>query len=393
VTAAIRAAPSARAVRRLAASPAFHAQRDSILASTAAFVREVRELAAIPGPTFQERARAEWVADRLSAAGLAGVRIDEGDNVLAVLPGEEPGIVLAAHTDTVFSRDEHRPPMERDGRLLGPGVGDNSVGVAAIIELARRLPALAPRRCVWFAATTGEEGLGDLKGVRRVVDDLADRVGAFVAIEGHFLGRVVTVGVGSRRWRIEFHGPGGHSWHDHGRPSAVAAAATFVSDAACLRLSRRPRTTFNAGRIAGGEGVNVIAREAWVEVDLRSESPFGLERAANQVEGLARAAAAAEGVEVALTLVGYRPAGRLRRGHALARGAAAALRLAGLEPEYVAASTDANYPLSRGIPSVCIGITRGGGMHAPGEWVETEPIARGLVQALALAAALAEAAP
>jgi len=334
------------------------------------------------------------VAERMRAIGLSNVQVDGDHNVVGLLAGAEPGLLLAAHTDTVFATGDDHQVRAGGGRLQGRGIGDNSIGVMAMLEVAAAIHRHGgTRRAVWFAATTGEEGRGDLRGVRAVTDRLDGRIGAFVAVEGHFLGHVCTTSVGSRRWRIELTGLGGHSWHDYGTPSAVHGIGALIAALARLRLPRRPRTTLNVGRVAGGEGVNVIAPGAWLELDLRSERQEALDRLSALVEGLARRIAASQRLEVKLTAIGDRPAGSIARTHPLVRAACAALRAAGVAPRFEAASTDANYPASKGVPSICIGVTRGGGMHSGQEWVEEAPARQGLRQLLVLTAALAEVTP
>ncbi len=382
--------PHVRAVGRLATDPAFSARLEEIDAGFDAFVAATCELAQIPAPTLGEAPRAEFVANRMMAIGLSDVEVDAADNAVGSLDGEEPGVVIAAHLDTVFAADEEHSVQCENGRLVGRGIGDNTIGLTAMLEVAALLRRQGGNaRTVWFAATSGEEGLGDLRGVRSVIDRLGGRVACFVAVEGHFLGRICTVGVGSRRWRVSLHGSGGHSWHDYGSPSAVHAVADLANRIAKLKMPRRPRTALNVGRIAGGEGVNVIGRKAWLEIDLRSEDQDKLDEWASKIESLCREVATVHNVQIDISGIGDRPAARLPRGHPVVKAAAASLRAVGIQPAYDRASTDANYPGSRGIPSICVGVTRGEGMHTPQEWVEEAPARDGLRQLALLTAALA----
>lgn len=379
--------PRERELRALAGSPSFGARLAELDAGFPAFLGAAREIAEIPAPSFHEGARAMWVESRMRRAGLAPA-IDASGSVVAALPGEEPGIVLAAHTDTVFGVDEdHRVTID-DGRLRGRGIGDNSIGVAALVRIAELLAGVPRRRAFWFAATTGEEGLGDLRGMRSVIGGLAGRIAACVAIEGHFYGRIVALGVGSRRTRIVLRGPGGHSWHDSGRPNAIHGAGALVAALARMRLPRRPRTTLNVGRIAGGRAINIIATEASLEVDLRSERQTTLDRYAARVSETAHAIAAEHGLALELVALGARPAAGISARHPLVRAAEAALALTDASSELEAASTDANYPASLGIPSICIGVSRGAGMHASDEWIEQAAARGGLRQIAILSAAL-----
>ena len=381
--------PATGAIRRLAESPSFAGSMGQIDAGFEAFIKRTCELAQLPAPTFHETGRATWVADQMREIGLQSVRADDDANVTGLLPGDEPGIVVAAHMDTVFGEDEDHSVHRENGRLRGRGVGDNTIGLTAMLEVAKALRAHGGRkRAVWFAATVGEEGLGNLRGVRAVVDEIGDAAGGFIAVEGHFLGRICTSGVGSRRWRITVRGSGGHSWHDYGAPSAVHTTAEIIMRLTSLELPARPRTTLNVGRVEGGEGVNVIARKALLELDLRSENQDQLEMTGASIEEIVDEITRARALEVDAVLIGDRPAARTDNKHPLVAAAAEALRCVGLEPAYEAASTDANYPGSLGIPSVCIGVTRGGGMHTPREWVEEAPARDGLRQLALLVAAL-----
>jgi tripeptide aminopeptidase len=347
---------------------------------------EAAQIAAIPAPTFQEDARAEEVRRRFEALGLERIARDEAGNLYGLLSGEgRPALALLAHLDTVFSGDLPHAVTRREGRLYGPGIGDNAAGLAGMIGVVRALRAagLRPRRPVWLVATVAEEGLGNLRGAIAAVDRLGSEVDAMIAVEGSFFGRLSHVGVGSRRLKVTCRAPGGHSWHDFGRPSAVHALVRVAAAMTCLPAPAEPRTTFNIGRIVGGTGVNVIAEEAELLLDIRSVDAAMLDELTEGVHRLiARRAESA--VEFTVREVGYRPAGRLEPEHALVRLCAAVLRRLKVTPHYSPASTDANVPLSRGIPAVTLGITRGGGAHTRAEWIETAPLARG-VQQLVLA--------
>ncbi len=351
------------------------------------------ELAGIPAPPFAEEKRALWVKQRMQDLGLSDIDVDAVGNVSGWLPGELPAIVLVAHVDTVFDANLDHQPRRQDGRLAGPGIGDNSLGVAAMLEIGHQLKAFERFRAIYFVGTVGEEGLGDLRGVRNFVDRVGERAGAIIAIEGHFLGRIVNSSVGSRRWRIGFRGSGGHSWHDYGKPSAVHGIGKLIQCLASLKLPDEPRTTLNVGRVEGGEGINVLARRASLEVDLRSTDQATLVAMSKEIERIARQSAQSEGLSVDLTTVGHRPAASIAADHPLVQAALEALSAVGESSVLTAASTDANYPASKGIPSICIGIGRGGGMHTQEEWIEEASVATGLRQLLLLTTALAETRP
>ena len=335
-----------------------------------------KELAVIPAPPGEEAARATLVAGWWRADGWPDTGTDVTGNVWArARDGAEGAVVLAAHLDTVFPADLPHDVREENGRLLGPGVGDDSVAVAALSAVGSLLAGTTGRP-VWLLATVGEEGLGNLRGIIGALDAPPAEIGAVFAVEGNYLGRVSATGVGSLRWRVEATGPGGHAWEASGAPSAVHAAAAMIAALAPLRVEGA-RTALNVGRVGGGEAVNARARECWFEVDIRADEPGAL----TELESAARAAVAAatpDDVEVAIEELGRRPAGSLDPSHALVRAAARALEDAGITPAFIATSTDANAAHARGIPAVAVGITRGAGEHTPQEWIDIAPIADGL---------------
>ena len=356
------------------------------------FVEQITEVSQIPAPTFAEERRAEYVARRLVELSVEQIHSDETGNVLGCLSGDAPGPGLAviAHLDTVFGAGIDVSVSRQQDRLYGPGIGDNGAGVAGVLLMleALRVAGVRPARPLWLVFSVGEEGLGDLRGARAAVRDLASRVDQVIAVEGALLGRVTHEGVGSRRWRVSFRGPGGHSWHDFGRPSAINAAARAVAAITSLDAPSDPRTTYNVGRIEGGMGVNVIAAEASLLLDMRSTGAGALRDLAGRAEAAIRDEAQREGVEVQFDTVGDRPAGAIAREHPLVQASAAVLTFLGLQPRFEAASTDANIPLSQGIPAVTVGITHGGGVHTEGEWIEIPPATLGVRQLLLLVASL-----
>jgi tripeptide aminopeptidase len=337
-------------------------------------VRRTVELAEIPAPTGLEAARHERVRTWWLEDGWADVRADEVGNLWArVRPGEGPAAVICAHLDTVFDDTvDHR--VRRDGTLLrGPGVGDDSVGVAALSAVGALLAGAPGAAPVWIVATVGEEGLGNLLGIGEVIRQDRVPLAAVVAIEGNYLGRVATVGVGSVRWRVTVTGPGGHAWEQASAPSAVHAAAEMVAALAALPGAG---AAVNVGVFSGGEAVNARARQAVFLADLRATGGAALA----DLEQRARRVVRAPGAEITVAIeeLGRRPAGELAQTHPLARAAAGALRAAGLPAVFTAASTDANAAHAAGVPAVAIGVTTGGGEHTPGEWIDTAQLGTGL---------------
>jgi acetylornithine deacetylase/succinyl-diaminopimelate desuccinylase-like protein len=333
-------------------------------------------IARIPAPTGREARRAELVKGWWSADGWDRVDGDETGNVWALArSGTGGAVVLCAHLDTVFGDDIPHEVREDGGRLLGPGVGDDSVAVASLSAIGDLLRNTSGRP-VWLLGTVGEEGLGNLRGIRGALKTFASPIDVVIAVEGNYLGRVSTMGVGSIRWRVRVTGPGGHAWEAPDAPSAIHAVAAMVAELDTLRVAEA-RTAVNIGGIGGGEAINARARLAWFELDLRADDAAAL-------DVLGKSARAAidhhvrSGLDVDIQELGHRPAGRLVDDHPIVLAAVAALQDAGIEPAFVATSTDANAAHDRGIPAIALGITTGGGEHTPGEWIDVAPIADGL---------------
>jgi acetylornithine deacetylase/succinyl-diaminopimelate desuccinylase-like protein len=349
------------------------------------------EIAAVPAPTGAETARAALVAAWWHEDGWEDVHADTTGNVWALArPGAGGAVVLAAHLDTVFPADLPHTVREEDGRLVGPGVGDDAVALAALSAVGTLL-ARAGGRPVWLLATVGEEGLGNLRGIVGALDGSDPAIGAVLAVEGNYLGRVSAVGVGSLRWRVRVSGPGGHAWEASEAPNAVHVAADMVRDIARLSVTGA-RAATNVGRIGGGEAINARARSCWFELDVRADDPAALDT----LEAEARAAVQTdtpEGIEVQIEELGRRPAGALASDHPLVGAARTALQDAGIPPVFVATSTDANAAHARGIPALAVGITTGGGEHTPQEWIDIPPIANGLSVLAETVARFEEATP
>ena len=336
----------------------------------------------IPAPTFAEGPRAEFVRDLFTKENLEDVSMDSLGNVFARLPGKQKKakpLIVSAHTDTVFPAGTKLQVREETGKVFGPGIGDNSIGVAALFGIlwALRERGILLEHDVWFAANVGEEGLGDLRGMRGVVERFGEHVVGYLVLEGLALGHIYHRAIGVRRYRITAKTRGGHSWSDYGNPSAVHELASMVTQLTQIRLPREPRTTMNVGTIQGGTGVNVLAAEAKCELDLRSEDPAVLAKVVAQVEDIILHWAR-EGVKIQAEIIGERPAGEIPAVHPFVKQAVNCVREQGLDASLTSGSTDANVPLSRGIPAVVMGITTGGGAHTLNEFIDTEPIEKGL---------------
>lgn len=341
------------------------------------------QLSEVPAPPLHEQDRAAVVHGWWTADGLAEVRLDAAGNVRARLrPGQpgRPGVLVCAHLDTVFSPEVRHGVTRVDGRLEGPGVGDDTVAVSSLAALDSLLPHHG-RHPVWIVATRGEEGLGNLAGVRALLDDPPAPVRALIALEGNYLGRVNLTGVGSVRWQVTITGPGGHAWEEAGQPSAVHVAAGFITRLDALATPAQttggpPKVTVNIGQVAGGESVNSRAQRAEFLVDLRSGDAAALHALRDAATGILHSAP--ENVQVTVRAIGERPAGALDPAHPLATVAADVLRDNGISPRLTAASTDANAAYPLGIPALTLGITTGGGTHTEQEWIDIEPVPAGL---------------
>lgn len=379
---------SRASVKSVAQQGRFQEALDGYKENLEAIIDLTVQVQQIPSPTFGEQARADFVQSQFKLIGLRDVVQDAIHNVYARIPGRGGGepLIISAHTDTVFDADVDLT-VERDSkRVVGPGIADNSLGVAGLVTMARTFVALnlQPYRDIWFVANVGEEGLGDLRGMRAVVEHFGRR-GRYVVLEGGLFGYLCHEAIGVRRFRITVTGPGGHSWGSFGTPSAIHVLGDLITRISHLEPPTEPKTTYNVGVVDGGSTINSIARSANMLLDLRSEDPEALDEIVRHVEGIAASAIHAEEVGIEMREIGNRPAGRIGRGSPLVRWAAEALEeVAGIEPEYTMASTDANIPLSYGLPAVCIGLSRSGNTHRPDEYMEVTSIPAGIGQATLL---------
>ena len=341
----------------------------------------------IPAPTFQEAARARFVAEQFGQLGLHDVEIDGLGNVFGRIRGRqaqqsaEP-VIVSAHSDTVFPVDTDLT-VRREGNLIyGPGIADNSLGVAGILSLGRWLQhrTVALARDVWLVANVREEGLGDLGGMREVCARFPS-AHSFIVVEGGMLGQLCHEGVGSRRYRLDVQTKGGHSWSDFGRKSAIHTLCSIIHEITQRPWPSHPKTTFNIGIIEGGTSINTIASHASAQLDLRSESAEQLRQLITEIERLAQA----HTPYLTLTKIGERPSGQLGRNHRLIYNAITALQMVGYPtPKLLRGSTDANIPLSQKRAAVCIGLAQGYHAHRPDEYVDVTHLARGVQQLLFL---------
>ena len=372
-------------VRRVLRDPGWREAWDYLRRRLDRYVDDIVRITEIPAPTFAEEPRARFVAGRLAALGLV-VERDAAGNVIGRWPGSGGAgrpVVISAHLDTVFPAGTPLQVRRQGRRLYGPGIGDNASSVACLLFLAEALAAtgFASRVPVVWLFNTGEEGLGNLLGMRHFLDACPVPPAAMLVLDGG-LGMLCYRGIGSRRLRVVFSGPGGHSWKDFGQPSAITAAGRAVARLAGLPVPAAPRTTWNVGRIEGGTSVNTIAARCQLEIDLRSEDAGALRQLEEAVRRELAGAAREEGVRLEVEVIGDRPQGALPADHELVHLLRSAMRACGVPVHELSASTDANLPLSRGIPAVTFGIRHGDGAHTLDEFIEHTGLDRGLRLAL-----------
>lgn len=359
-----------------------------------------KELTVIPAPPFGEGPRGDRMAELFREIGLEAVTKDEEGNVLAWLPDSPLGktpVVVSAHLDTVFPPGTEVVPRESQGVIRAPGIADDARGLAALLALARAFKEYlhTPLCPLLLAATVGEEGTGNLRGVRHLFREGGPcaKARGFISLDGVGLDRIINRGVGSTRLRIQLRGPGGHSWTDWGLPNPIHLLGRVIAGIEELPLPAEPRTTATVARWGGGRSINAIPQEAWAEVDLRSEGENELlqleeaflARCRGVVEGrnLAVDASAEGGITLEVIELGRRPAGRTDERSPLVRAAIQATRAVDAVPRLTSSSTDANVPMALGIPAITLGAGgRAGGIHTLGEWYSNEGGSEGILRGL-----------
>lgn len=387
-------------IRAISHDPAVASALESFYADIDSILERVARIQQVPAPTFAEGDRARLVEQEMSDLGLANVRRDSMNNVFGRLPATERKcgrpLVISAHLDTVFPIDTDLTLSRSGDYLCGPGVGDNSTGVAGLLTIAQAIleHKLPHHADMWFTANVCEEGLGDLKGMRAVVD----RFGAdarYLVVEGGLFGQLSSQAIGVKRYRIEATAPGGHSWGNFGATNAIHALAYLIVAVDGLSVPTLPKTTYNVGVIEGGTLINTVAQSATIWLDLRSEDPAALAVLVGQVNQLVDSLnkqhqLEGTGVCFTMTQVGDRPAGQGVKGSKLVSWAKAALRQVGrTDIRMIASSTDANVPLSRGYETVCLGLTESGNSHRLDEYIDTTFLPAGLGQLLLVTLAAA----
>ena len=378
-------AAAADSTDKLARDPRIRQSLERIKADDALTLREQIELAETPSPPFKETARAKVFLSRMQAAGLQDAYIDKEGNVIGLRKGTGKGplLVLSAHLDTVFPEGTDVKVQQRDGRYYGRGLTDDSRGLAAVLTVLRAMQGAGVRTVgdVMFVGTVGEEGLGDLRGVKALFRDHAN-IDGFISVDsageeggkGH---SIVSNATGSHRWEISFAGPGGHSFGSFGTPSAIQAMGRAIAHISDVRPPANPKTTFTVGVVSGGTSVNTIASDAKMLVDIRSNSAQSLAETEKLVMAAIEKGAAEEnarwsssGIRFEAKLLGDRPAGTSPPGSPVTQAALQAWKALRLPaPEIETASTDSNVAIHLGIPAATLsGGGEGGGAHGPDEW-------------------------
>jgi acetylornithine deacetylase/succinyl-diaminopimelate desuccinylase-like protein len=394
-------------IATLLASPAYARAAETLAAEHDRTVADIITLTEIASPPFGEAPRAAAYQQMLAAHGLEEVEQDAIGNVMGLRRGAGNGrlIVVAAHLDTVFPAGTDVKVRREGTRLFAPGVGDDTRSLAVLLAFIRAMDAAAIRTNadILFVGDVGEEGLGDLRGVRHLFHEgkYKDRIGAFFTVDSPEMEHIVTGAVGSKRYKVTFRGPGGHSFGAFGLVSPMNAMAQAMVELARVRVPQKPRTTYSASVAGGGTSINAIPNECWMQVDLRSESPAELARLEARLHAILAYAVEAENharsteqgpVTVEAKLVGDRPAGATAADSDIVRLSTAALTAHGFTPRHVASSTDANVPMALGIPAVKIGSGGSGGRaHSLEEWIDVEPgeSLRGMKASLAAILAVA----
>lgn len=398
-----------KTVQAIRASSGFKTATATLDREHERIVADTIALTEIPAPPFGEEKRAKAYMEMLKTHGLTDVEMDAEGNVMGLRRGTgKPGgpvVVLAAHLDTVFPIETDVKVRREGTKLLAPGVGDDTHSLAVLLAYVRALDAakIKTKKDILFVGNVGEEGPGDLRGVRHIFakGKYKDRVAAFFSMDGVSPNRIVYGAVGSRRYRVTFKGPGGHSYGAYGIVNPMAAMGNAVVAMNKIATPAKPKTTYATSVVGGGTSVNSIPDAIWLEVDMRSESAEELAKLDSQFQQLVKDAVSAENaarstrvgtISAELKLIGDRPTGATREDAEIVQVTAAAVKAAGYAPELGASSTDSNIPISLGIPAVTIGSGGSGGRaHATDEWIDvaqpehTKGMQVGLAALLAMA--------
>lgn len=394
--------------QRALQDPRFKAAEQFVDRDHDRFVREIIQITEIPAPQFKEEKRAKAFAEMMRQSGLADVQIDAEGNVLGLRKGSGGGplIAIAAHLDTVFPEGTNVKVRREGTRLMAPGIGDDSRALAVLLEIIRAMDAakIQTTSDILFIGNVGEEGEGDLRGMKYLFQKGAykDRIKMFISLDPFgWANDITTGGLGSKRFKVTFRGPGGHSFGNFGLVNPAYALGNAIAKLSRMQVPNNPKTTFNVGVIGGGTSVNSIPFESWMDVDIRSEALEELNRAVDTFTRLMREAADEENrvrqtsqgrIEVEVKLIGDRPFGQVAQNSPIVQTATSVISAFGLNPTYGMSSTDSNIPMSLGIPAITLesGGT-GGRNHTLDEWIDVErvPSIRGIEVAMGVLVSLA----
>ena len=404
-----QAVDPAAEVQRILASPAFKTAAATIDSEHGRIVEDGIKLTEIPAPPFGEKVRAQEFEKRLKAVGLTDVHIDTEGNVLGLRKGTRSDgkvVVVSAHLDTVFPAGTDLTVKRQGTRLYAPGVGDDTMSLSVMLGFVRAMKAagINTRDDILFVGTVGEEGPGDLRGVRHLFTKgpYKDKIKTFFSVESGDVNRITNGGVGSKRYRVTFSGPGGHSFNAFGLVNPMFAQAQAASEFSRIQVPASPKTTYSIGLTGGGTSVNSIPLSSWMEVDMRSESVPELKRVEDRMLKIVQDAADGENfarstkegkIAVEAKLIGDRPAGNTDAKSELVQFAKAAIEAGGYKVAYGWSSTDSNMPMNLGIPAITIGRSgpdKGGRGHSLDEWidVEKEPMVKAITTSLSIVLAV-----
>jgi tripeptide aminopeptidase len=395
------------AVKRILDSLNFKTAVGALQQDHERWIEEVIKLTEIPAPPFKEEVRAKAYMEMPKAHGLTDVEIDQEGNALGLRKGAGGGplVVVSAHLDTVFPEGTN-VKVKRDGnRLSAPGVGDDSAGLATLLSLVRAMDAagIKTKSDILFVGDVGEEGLGDLRGMRYLFTKgkYKDQIKYFFSLDGTSTTRIANCGVGSKRYRVTFNGPGGHSYGAYGLVNPMAAMAQAVVEFYKIQTPAQPKTTYSASVVGGGTSVNAIPNSVWMEFDMRSSDAKELDRLEKRFISIVNQAVETENfarstkegpVSADIKLVGDRPAGVTDQKQEIVQLATAAFLAHGSKPTYECASTDSNMPMSLGIQAITIPrVGKGDRGHSLDEWIDTEFDSNHLVKKIGLTTILAVA--
>ncbi|HKS11096.1 MAG TPA: M20/M25/M40 family metallo-hydrolase [Pyrinomonadaceae bacterium] len=393
-------------IRQLATAPEVEQALRYFETNAKTITDEHIRICSIPAPPFAEQERAEYLAERFRELGLSEVSIDEEGNCVGLHKGRSssPLVVVSAHLDTVFPAGTDFTVRHEGHRLLAPGIADDGCGLIALIAIvqAMRAAKIQTDGSILFVGTVGEEGEGNLRGVRHLLTRGSwskRKIDAFLSFDGPGVDRITNRALGSRRYRVEFTGPGGHSWGDFGIPNPVHALGRAIARLAAYPAPKEPRTTFNVGSVVGGTSVNAIPERAAMEVDLRSAADTELKRldaffrramkeAAEEENGRRRPGDTA--LKMQMELIGERPSGETPADSSLVKLAIESTKMLGVEARLDQSSTDSNLPISLGIPAITLGAGgTSGASHTLAEWYDPRDREKGLKRGLLLILALA----